>query len=511
MKLFSGPQIRNWDAMTLQIQNVDSTELMDRASGVFAHWISEKAYSRHQHEGRRTIILAGPGNNGGDALAIARFLSADNIPITVIRAMTSQTNFSKDHLIQLEELPRCVEVIPVLLDNTPIMFPEFQSTDIIIDGLFGSGLSRPLEGGWAELIKHINRSEATIYSIDIPSGIDADGSISGPAIQANHTLSFQIPKRSFFMPENEITCGAWEVMSIGLDERFEEITDSDHILMDMELAAKIIRRRTKFSHKGTYGHGLLICGSSGKIGAAILAGKGALRSGIGLLTVAIPGRGEIIMQTALPEAMVICDPHDYHWSTPISEERFDAIGIGCGIGTYDLSQKVLNAQIESSEKPMVLDADALNMIAQGGYSESLPTGTILTPHPGEFKRLFGDFPNSRQRWDFMRDYSAHTGQIIILKGAHTVISSPDGTIYINSTGNPGMATAGSGDVLTGIITGLLAQNYLPEQAAILGVFIHGLAGDLAAADMGMESIIASDLINHLGKAFQQVHLYEESL
>lgn len=501
MKLLTSSGIREWDQYTIQQRSIKSIELMDHAAGVFCDWLMSTGPDRE----KRLIVLAGPSNNGGDGLAVSRLIGHKFRQCIVFRIFQDESSCSNDHLGQLELLnsnDHCAELHEIHPGES---FPDIHQDDIVIDGIFGSGLSRPMEGWWAALIEHINVIGAQVFAIDIPSGLPADGPALGPVLKAYKTLSFEIPKLSFFMPENDDYPGKWEARSIGLSPDFPSLDHGPFRLIDREEVQKVIRPRKHFSHKGSYGHLLLICGSSGKMGAAILAARASLRSGAGLVTVCIPSRGEVIMQTAVPEAMVIVDPHDYHWSTPIKDLKFTVMGIGCGIGTPELTQKALLKQIEETNSPIVLDADALNILSQTVTPlEKLPRGSVITPHPGEFKRLFGEFENSLKRWDHMIELSCNTGITIVLKGANTAISTPGGKLWINSSGNPGMATAGSGDVLTGLITGLMAQGYTGEESAKLGVYWHGLAGDLAAGELGYEALTASDLIDHLGMAF--VHI-----
>ncbi|NCB08557.1 MAG: NAD(P)H-hydrate dehydratase, partial [Bacteroidia bacterium] len=377
----------------------------------------------------------------------------------------------------------------------------------ILDGLFGSGLTRPLDGFPAAIVQKINQLENTLVSIDMPSGLmgeDNSGNIPENIVKADFTLTFQFPKISFLFAENEIFTGKWEVLPIGLHPEGIEKTPSDVYFIQKEDVRKLFSPRPKFAHKGTFGHALLIAGSFGKMGAAVLASKTCLRSGVGLLTTHVPRLGYSIIQTAVPEAMASTDQHDSIITEFPDLSPFSAVGTGPGLGMKTNTKRALYQLLEKSEKPLVLDADALNILSEfPAWFGKLPENSILTPHPGEFKRLAGEasnsFENVQKQLQFARDFKV----IVVLKGAFTSIATPDGKLFFNSSGNPGMATAGSGDALTGIITGLLAQGFSPINAALAGVFLHGLAGDLAAREKSEFSLVAGDIIDFMGKAFQE--------
>jgi NAD(P)H-hydrate epimerase len=355
------------------------------------------------------------------------------------------------------------------------------------------------------VVNHINSFPNIKLSIDIPSGLFAESNPdvrSAPIIRADHTWCFQFPKLAFMMPENEIFVGNWKCLDIGLHKGAIDSIDTPYNYISGETAKSMIHQRNKFSHKGNYGHALLLAGATGKMGAAILASRACMRSGVGLLTTHIPSSGTVALNSAVPEAMLSLDNNDDFIGLLPNMENYSAIGAGPGIGTNTETAKVIEKLIDNSI-PMVLDADALNIIAEKKHLlESLPSGTILTPHPGEYKRLFGTDIDHFQRLKRMREFAAKSGIIIVLKGAHTAIAGADGQLWFNSTGNPGMATAGSGDVLTGIILSLLAQGYSPIEAAILGVYLHGLAGDKGAREKGFEGLIANDIIEKLPDAFK---------
>lgn len=500
MKIFTTAQIRAWDAYTIEQEPIPSVELMNRAARVFTAWFT----ALNPDILRPVVIFAGTGNNGGDGLAVARHLHWLFYDTKVLVCHFGERK-SSDFEAQLLSMPPHDALEMKWQDQTE-QFPDIPRDAVVIDALFGSGLNRPLEGNWARVVEHINHLPNEVVSIDIPSGLYADqSSKNNPVVRADRTFSFETPKRAFFFPENADRVGAWSVGSIGLHPVFCEKNDTPfHYITD-----KIVRHlhipRNKFAHKGTFGHALLVAGSYGKMGAAVLAARGCLRSGVGLLSVHVPRSGFVILQTAVPEAMYSAD-HRAKFSTKVPDtDKYAAIGIGPGIGTVPETARALQQLFADFQRPMVIDADALNLLAMHpSWWELLPENSILTPHPKEFERLFGVSDNDFERNDLQRQKAQEHKVFIVLKGAHTAIAGPDGSCWFNSTGNPGMATGGSGDVLTGILTGLLAQGYTPQAACLLGVYLHGLAGDVAAATWGQEAMTAVDMVNALGAAWKQI-------
>jgi hydroxyethylthiazole kinase-like uncharacterized protein yjeF len=492
MKILSAEQIRRADAYTIAHEPVPSIDLMERAAITFVHWFTGKFPKKQPVK-----IFCGTGNNGGDGLAIARLLHQHHYTVSVYLLPANQ--LSPDFKTNEERLQK----LPVKLANIFKQddFPQVSAGDIIIDALFGTGLSRPLEGMTATLIEYLNQSQGTKVAVDIPSGLYADSASNGICFKAQYTFTFEAPKLAFLLPDNEEYVGEWHYASIGLNQQFIEQEPTDYFYTTH--ADIHLKPRTRYSHKGTYGHALICGGSYGKIGAAILSTQACLRSGAGLVTTCIPTCEYIPMQTAAPEAMALVAGEE-HLSGTIETERYNAIGLGPGMGTDKGSAAFLYNIISSYKKPLVLDADALNILSENkDWLKQLPGGSILTPHPGEFKRLFGDSANGFERLQLLKDKNREYNCIIVLKGAHTAVASPKGAIYFNSTGNPGMATGGSGDVLTGIITGLLAQGYSSLHAAVYGVYLHGLAGDIAAEKESMEALVAGDLVRYLGAAFKR--------
>jgi ADP-dependent NAD(P)H-hydrate dehydratase / NAD(P)H-hydrate epimerase len=414
-----------------------------------------------------------------------------------------------DFVKNLERLVE-MEFAEIQFIEKPEDIPLVDSSAIIIDALLGTGLAKPVEGLLAELIETMNSSGAKIISIDIPSGLPAD--LESDLINENQsivraylTLSFQQPKLSFFFISSSKYTGKWKCLDIGLDRGYYDETESDFYFLNESFIRSLLKKRDRFAHKGNFGHALLIAGSFGKMGAALMATEACIRSGAGLVTAYIPKAGYSIMQTAVPEAMVMADESPLEISLlDFETEIFDGIGIGPGVGMHPVTRRAVSRFISNSKVPLVIDADALNICSLSLSEESpfsFPVSSILTPHPGEFDRLAGASENEYQRFIKARNFATHHNIYLLLKGAHTVVCTPEGKCYFNSTGNPGMATGGSGDVLTGIITALLAQGYPPAHAAVIGAYMHGFAGDLAAAHHSQESMKATDIIDFLGNFF----------
>ena len=499
MKIFNTAQVRALDDYTINNEPISSIDLMERASKAFVRWfINDFTYTD-----KSVSIFCGSGNNGGDGLAVARLLSESDFKVEVINCKMSALP-SNDNQINFQRLKAIKKIsIKNLINGDPM--PSIKQNSVVIDAILGSGLSRPITGYWKVLIEYINQLPNTIVAIDIPSGTFADEVTTGTSILAAKTISFELPKLAFFFPENYDRVGDWIIQSIGLHSDFIDSTKTHNYFVDYQFVQPILKRRPKFAHKGNFGRALLAVGSYGMMGAGILAAKACLRSGVGLLTLHVPKSAYEIMQISIPEAMTDTDV-DTNYITQLSgTDKYNAIGIGCGIGQHPYTFEALETLLNENQKPMVLDADALNIIAKRPALLGLiPPSSILTPHLKEFERLFGRSENDFERNTLQRTKAKEFGFIIILKGAHTAVATPDGNCYFNSTGNPGMASGGMGDVLTGILTSLLAQSINPSQAAILGVYLHGLAGDLAANEIGQISLGASDLIDYIGPAFKEI-------
>ncbi|HCI54565.1 MAG TPA: NAD(P)H-hydrate dehydratase [Bacteroidales bacterium] len=501
MKIFTGQQIKEIDKFTIENEPISSVDLMERAAGKIFSWIVSRFGRSH-----KIVVVAGPGNNGGDGLALARMLALSGYETEVFYIAFSK-NVSPDWKINMERLEQTGKARLYVVNNSN-EFPVFEGDAIIIDAIFGTGLSRPAEGLAAEVITRINESNCIKISVDVPSGLfTEDNSMNNKEaiVRADYTLSFQFPKLAFMFAENYIYTGEWYILDIGLHPDIISDTSTPYCFMEESLIRGLLKKRKKFDHKGIYGHGLMIAGSSVKTGAAILSAKAALRAGIGLITCHVPSKSVTSVISSLPEAMIQCDKNSEIITSVENFNEFTAVGAGPGIGKEQDTASTIYKLICECKKPLVLDADALNIIAANKeWHEKIPPDAIITPHPKEFERLAGKTDDGYSRLMCQVSFSKKHNCIVILKGAYTSISLPDGRVFFNSTGNPGMATAGSGDVLTGIILSLLAQSYRPADAALVGVYIHGLAGDIAAGKRGMESIIASDIADNLGEAYCRI-------
>ena len=504
MKILPVEKIREADAFTIENEPIASIDLMERAASKVYEWFMKRCKTKEVS----VKIFCGIGNNGGDGLALARMLFFTGI-IPQVFVVRFSDKMSRDCEMNFNRLKEETET-PMYDIFSEDDFPLINDKDIVVDAIFGSGLNRNIEGFAAELIKYLNDNNAIRIAIDIPSGLFADGGqqsmfiahssqlIAHSIFKADYTLSFQFPKLAFMFPENDAFVGRWEVLDIGLHKDFIDNVETLNFYTTEDMAMPILRKRTKFSHKGTYGHALLVAGSTGKTGAALLASEACLRTGVGLLTAHLPKDALLPMQIYLPEAMTSIDKSETHCTEIDDIIPYTAIGVGPGIGKNTETATLLKKIIQEATQPLVLDADALNIISENPtWLSFLPDNTILTPHPKEFERLFGKTNNSYERLELQRKMSVIHNIIIVLKGAHTAITFPNGTCFFNSTGNPGMATAGSGDVLTGMILSLLAQRYTPQEAALLGVYLHGKAGDDAANEIGENSMIARDIIGNL--------------
>ncbi len=512
MKILTAEQTRGADAATIKSEPIESIDLMERASTAFAEaFLQVFGITENQ-----VFVFSGPGNNGGDGLAIARLLLNQNIKVQAFTVHAAEKG-AEDFKINHERLTNDFHTVSNIESKEDI--PEIPEEAIVIDGLFGSGLSRKVEGIFADVIKAMNASGSALVAIDVPSGLYADKPLEEDAkaiVRADYTFTFQMPKVAFLLPYSTPFVGQWHVLDIGLDQTFIQEIDADYYFTDYFLALSLHKKRALFSHKGDFGKTILITGSHGKMGAAVLCARACLKAGVGLLTVHVPECGYQIMQIANPEAMTTVDRHQYIF-TELPQEgattlsNYDVIGIGPGIGTADETVVALKKVLEEAQKremPMVLDADALNILGQHREMlDLLPKQAILTPHPKEFERITEPAKNDFHRLELLTDFTEKYQVYVVLKGAHTTVGTPDGKICFNSTGNPGMASGGTGDALTGIITSLRSQRYDALDAALLGVYLHGMAGDLASKDLSQESSLASDLIDYLGPAY--LYLTEE--
>lgn len=494
LKILNAGQIRSCDAYTIENEPIASIDLMERACRAFVAWFTTRFDTAH-----KIGIICGTGNNGGDGLGIARLLTdrGYSVKVWVVRGDVKET---QDFAKNLERIAGKIDIDEI----TSVTDGLFYSHHILVDAIFGSGLSRPVEGIYARTISSINTTPAIRVSVDIPSGLMADKHSTGFIVSAHHTVSFQLPKLAFLFPENYKYAGEWHRVDIGLSKKYLHEAQVSHFYVTLRGIKKKIKTRSKFDNKGDHGKALLIAGSYGKMGACILAARAALRSGLGLLTVHVPRSGYSIIQTAVPEAMAKVDAHENFFTHEDSIENYTAIGIGPGLGQEQTTADGLINVLDQC-KPMVIDADALNILStRKELYKSIPDGSVLTPHPKEFERLVGPWSDDFQRLEKQKQLAAEMNAIIVVKGAHTSIATPEGKVYFNSTGNAAMATGGTGDVLTGLLTGLLAQGYSSEDSALIGVYLHGLSGDLWVRERGLNSLIASDLIDQFPQAFRKI-------
>ncbi len=499
MKIFSAQQMRMADEATIAKQQITSLELMERAATQIFNLIHNRL------QGSQTLIhvFCGIGNNGGDGLVISRLLKEHGYNIQTYIVNFSDKR-SKDFLVNYDRLKEISKEWPIQLKSEEDV-PDIKPQDMVIDAIFGIGLNRPIVPWVVSLIKHLNTSRAFVLSIDIPSGLYADKTPNDPqaVIYANVTVTFQLPKLVFFLPQTGRYTQDLEVIDIGLDREFLATTPGVASLIGKREILPLYRSRYKYSHKGDYGHCILIGGSYGKIGSMVLATKSALRTGAGLVTAYVPECGYEVLQSTVPEAMVITDDDDELAEIDLNFTP-EAIGIGVGLGTSEKTIKAFGRFLEKNTAPLVMDADAINILSKTPeFLEHLQENTVLTPHPKELQRLLGEWKDDFEMIEKVKTFSKQYKSIIVIKGANSKIIYED-QIYINTSGNPGMATAGSGDVLTGIITGLISQKYDALHAAVFGVYLHGSAGDLAVQKSGFEAALAGDICAHIGSAYLEL-------
>ncbi|MEO5907428.1 MAG: NAD(P)H-hydrate dehydratase [Saprospiraceae bacterium] len=499
MIILNEAQIKAWDKYTIQ-KGMSSLELMEHAAVA----VVQKLDILMGDEDQEVLIICGNGNNGADGLAIARLLLDLDYLVDVY------VNLEGDHTEEWKvNYGRLLDQDPEQLDIHDKWNPEdfeLSSSGTIIDAMFGTGLTRPLNGLWLEIATWMNEQSNLTISIDMPSGMYVDKAANGEVVYADIVLTFQCQRLAFMMPESEPFFGGVVVCDIGLSDTFLLENDIRSFELDYYYLLPFLIERSRFSHKGDYGHGLLIAGSLGKGGACVLAAGAAMRSGIGLLTTHIPARLYDILQISVPEAMVQTDQHTDHFTGCEIPSNISAIGIGPGLGIHADTQAGFKKLISDLKRnSLVIDADGINILAANkGLIDLLPEGTIITPHPGEFDRLFGEQEDHFERYRTACSEAQKRKINIVVKGGYTIICQSNGVSFFNTKGNPGMATAGSGDVLTGILLGLLSQGYSPEFAALLGVYIHSSAGDIAAETIGYEALIAGDIIEFLGDAFEEL-------
>ena len=500
MKIFTSTQIRELDDYTIKNEPIRSIDLMERAAKALT-----RAITGRWPQTVPVVVFAGPGNNGGDALAVARMMAESGYQVqaflfNINSKLSADCAENKKRLMETRRAKDKFTEVTQEFDP-----PQLEKGMLVVDGLFGSGLHKPLNGGFASLVKYINSSSADVVSIDMPSGLmteDNTYNVRANIIRADMTLTLQQKKLSMLFTENQPYIGELEVLDIQLSQKGIEKIDAQYTMLEEDDVRPLLLPRSSFAHKGTMGNALLIAGSYGMAGAAVLAAETCLRAGAGKITAHTPRKNVAIIQTAVPEAVLQIDREETIFSEAVDTEDFQAVGIGPGLGTCEQTAIAVIAQLRRTQCPVVCDADAINILANHrAWIQQLPKDIIITPHPKEFDRLEGHSADSFERLSKARDLSQRLHCYIILKGHHTALCCPDGHIVFNSTGNAGMATAGSGDVLTGLLTGLLARGYSHREACIVGMYLHGLAGDIAASEVGEESLIARDIVRCLPKAF----------
>lgn len=500
MKIFTSAQIHELDNYTIEHEPIKSIDLMERAAKALTEAITEQ-----WPQDVSVVVFAGPGNNGGDALAVARLLTEQGYQVksylfNIGGHLSADCAENKRRLCENKKTRSLFTEVTQEFDP-----PQLEKGMLVVDGLFGSGLNKPVNGGFASLVKYINASAAEVVSIDMPSGLmteDNTYNLRANIIRADMTLTLGQKKLSMLFAENQPYIGKLRVLDIGLSREGIEKIDSQYTMLEEDDVCPLMIPRDPFAHKGTMGNALVIAGSYGMAGAAILATEACLRAGAGKVTSHVPRKNVAILQTAVPEAVLQIDREETTFSEAVDTEDFQAVGIGPGLGTSEQTAIAVIAQIRRTQCPIVADADAINVLAtHRAWMQQLPKDIIMTPHPKEFDRMEGHSADSFERLLKARDLSQRLHAYIILKGHRTALCCPDGHIVFNSTGNAGMATGGSGDVLTGILTGLLARGYNRRNACVIGMYLHGLAGDIAAREVGEESLIARDIIRCLPKAF----------
>ena len=499
MKLFSKEQIYEGDKLTTERQNISSTDLMERAGLQIFNWL----HTRMQGAQVPIHVFCGIGNNGGDGLVLARHLVTHGYNVTTYIINCSDKR-SKDFLINYDRIKNVSKDWPRMLScNADFAEIIIEEKDIIVDAVFGIGLNRPPNDWVQELFQKFKASKAFTLAIDVPSGLNTDKPVEdeNAVVHANYALSFQSPKLVFFLPETAKYTIEWEVLDIGIDRDYLMQTETEAELISKYEVLPLYKPREKFAHKGDFGHAMVIGGSYGKMGAVNLASKAALSAGAGLVTAYIPKCGYHSMQTALPEVMVVTDKNETEITTINFEIKPTVIGIGVALGTSDQTANAFEAFLKNNKTPLVIDADALNLLSEKKtLLKLLPEETVLTPHPKELERLIGKWSNDFEKLEKVKTFSKKYNVIVLIKGAHSITVYKD-KLHVNTTGNPGMATAGCGDVLTGIITGLIAQSYAPLAATIFGVYLHGKAADIALENYGYQSLIASHITETLGEAY----------
>ncbi|WP_010178437.1 NAD(P)H-hydrate dehydratase [Aquimarina agarilytica] len=500
MKLLGLSHIKEADRLTVKNQKITFLDLMERAGLAVFNTIHE----RLQGAQVPIHVFCGLGNNGGDGLVIARHLVEHGYNVTTY-IVNFSTNRSEAFLVNYDRLKAIDNEWPIQLKGEEDI-PTVSSNDMVIDAIFGIGLNRQMEPWVKKLISYINASNVFVLSIDVPSGLYAEKSPEDETavIYSNVCLTFQAPKLIFFLPETAKYAQDVDFVDIGLDTGYLNEVDTKMDLILKNEVLKLYRPREKFSHKGTYGHTLLIGGSKGKIGSMLLASKACLRVGAGLVSALIPECGYHVIQTGIPEVMVVDHDNDDYLEDFKFELDPSVICIGMGLGMHKKTILAFAKFLKENTKPLVIDADAINILSENSeLLDYIPRQTVLTPHAKELERLIGVWNDDFEKLEKVKLFSKKYDCILIIKGANSITVYHD-EIYVNTTGNPGMATAGAGDVLAGMISGLISQGYGALQASIFGVYMHGSAGDIAVNGLGYQALLASDIVDKIGPAYLEL-------
>jgi len=490
LPLLTSAQIHQADKYTIEHEPISSVNLMERAAKAFVGWFVNRFADRD----RAISVYCGTGNNGGDGLAIARILhdhQYKNINVKITRFSDRSTD---DFNANLERLPVSIPSTEIRTDDA---LPA-EDSHIIIDAMLGSGLNKPLAGDYERVVKYLNGLHKTIVAVDVPTGFFTEGDIDpdATALKTDLAITFQQPKISFLLPEAGPYLKCWEAVNIGIDEKFICSLNSPYQFVQEKDIRRMLKPRHRFSNKGSYGHALIVAGQAKTMGAALLSASACALAGCGLTTACVPESGLVALNSYMAEIMaVIRQGNDL---PEISWDKFTTMGIGPGLGDDDNTLALLTYIFTHYKKPMVIDADALNVIsAHKQLWQLIPAGSVLTPHMKEFDRLFGEHANWWQRLQTATGKAKELKLCIILKNDYTITATPEGKAYFNSTSNPAMASGGMGDVLTGVVTALLAQNYTPEEACIIGNYIHGKAGDELALPNRMNVVLPGRLAAQL--------------
>jgi hydroxyethylthiazole kinase-like uncharacterized protein yjeF len=514
MKVVTAEQMRNIDRKTVEGYGIPGAVLMERAG------LAVSLKIREFFEKRKVVVLAGSGNNGGDGIVVARDLFNRGWNAKVI-VLAKEGKLSPDCLVQYRIAKKMG--VPMVF-RTNVSGADLHSA-VVVDAIFGTGLSKPLMSPLSDVVRFLNASEVSVVSVDIPSGIFSDnGQVMGEAVRADYTVTFGLPKVGHVIYPGAEHCGKLFVENIGFPE---ELLTSDAIALqtvERTVASALVPERPVYSYKGDYGHVLVVAGSKGKTGAALMTARACLRAGAGMVTIGIPETLAGAFQSRVTEEMVLPLPDNggvlaADALSPILEfldKRADVLAMGPGLTAGPGIIKILEALLPAAAVPMVLDADAINAISgKTDILSKVKSPIVLTPHPGEMARLLRtrsrgadetELRNSieRDRINTALSFAQNSGTYLVLKGVPTIIAEPEGRVFLNTTGNPGMATAGAGDVLTGVIAGCVGQGMSPLDASVLGTYLHGLSGDIASSKKGMHSLVAVDLIEILPEAFREL-------